>query len=65
MGFLDRLLGRSKQMAGEAAGKSKEMAGEAKEKAEGMMHGSGHEHGDGGHEHDEGESGGGTAPPSA
>lgn len=64
MGFLDKLLGRSRQMASQAADKSREMAGDVKEKAEGMRHG--HEHGDGGQEQESaGESGGGTTPPNA
>lgn len=45
MGFLDKLLRRSKAVAGDVADKSKELAGDAKEKAEDMM-GHGHEHDD-------------------
>lgn len=51
MGFLDKLLGRSKAAAGDLADKSKELAGDVKEKAEDMM-GHGHEHGED-HTHDD------------
>jgi hypothetical protein len=37
MGFLDKLLGRSKAVAGEVAGKGKELAGDVKEETEGMI----------------------------
>jgi hypothetical protein len=37
MGFLDKLLGRNKAVAGEVADKSKELAGDVKDKTEDVI----------------------------
>lgn len=53
MGFLDKLLGRSKAVAGEVAGKGKELAGDVKEETGGMIgaeHGAREEGGEGSHD---------------